>query len=86
MTIPKLAPYSMDAFRASSGNNEYTRLLFIKRFITIKFKDDITSVSKKTGHTTLFENDSITDINYPELLTAHYHYIIYIHIKKAHNN
>ena len=29
MTIPKLAPYSMDAFRASSGNNEYTRLLFI---------------------------------------------------------
>ena len=41
MTIPKLAPYSMDAFRASSGNNEYTRLLFIKKFITIKFKDDI---------------------------------------------
>ena len=25
MTIPKLAPYSMDAFQASSGNNEYTR-------------------------------------------------------------
>ena len=25
---------------------------------------------------TLFENDSITDINYPELLTAFYHYII----------
>ena len=41
MPIPKLAPYSMDAFRASSGNNEYTRLLFIKKFITIKFKDDI---------------------------------------------
>ena len=31
MTIPKLAPYSMDAFRASPGNNEYTRLLFIKK-------------------------------------------------------
>ena len=41
MTIPKLAPYSMDAFRASSGNNEYTRLLFIKKIITMKFKDDI---------------------------------------------
>jgi hypothetical protein len=41
MTIPKLAPYSMDAFRASSGNNEYTRLLFIKKFITMKFKGDI---------------------------------------------
>ena len=37
MTIPKLAPYSMDAFRASLGNNEYTRLLFIKKFITILF-------------------------------------------------
>ena len=31
---------------------------------------------------TLFENDSITDINYPELLTAFYHYIIYMQIKK----
>ena len=30
MTILKLAPYSMDAFWASSGNNEYTHLLFIK--------------------------------------------------------
>ena len=35
---------------------------------------------------TLFENDSITDINYPELLTAFYHYIIYMHIKKAYKN
>ena len=31
---------------------------------------------------TLFENESITDINFPELLTAFYHYIIYMHIKK----
>ena len=31
---------------------------------------------------TLFRNESITDINYPELLTAFYHYIIYMHIKK----
>ena len=35
---------------------------------------------------TLFEIESITDINYPELLTAFYHYIIYIHIKKAYKN
>ena len=35
---------------------------------------------------TLFENESITDINYPELLTAFYHYIIYMHIKKAYKN
>ena len=41
--------------------------------------DDMISV-------TLFENDSITDINYPELLTAFYHYIIYMHIKKAYKN
>ena len=41
MTIPKLAPYSMDAFRASSGNNEYTRLVSNKKCITIQFKDDI---------------------------------------------
>mgnify|MGYP001301155574 CR=1 FL=1 len=26
------------------------------------------------------------DINYPELLTAFYHYITYIHIKKAYKN
>ena len=32
---------------------------------------------------TLFRNESITDINYTELLTAFYHYIIYMHIKKA---
>ena len=31
---------------------------------------------------TLFRNEYITDINYPELLTAFYHYIIYMHIKK----
>ena len=35
---------------------------------------------------TLFENDSMTDINYPELLTAFYHYIIYMHINKAYKN
>ena len=35
---------------------------------------------------TLFRNESITDINYPELLTAFYHYIIYMHIKKAYKN
>ena len=34
----------------------------------------------------LFRNETITDINYPELLTAFYHYIIYMHIKKAYNN
>ena len=27
---------------------------------------------------TLFRNESITDINYTELLTAFYHYIIYM--------
>ena len=27
----------------------------------------------------LFRNESIMDINYPELLTAFYHYIIYMH-------
>ena len=32
---PKLAPYSMEAFWASSGNNEYTRLEFNKKCITI---------------------------------------------------
>ena len=32
---------------------------------------------------TLFRNESITDINYPELLTAFYHYIIYMQIKKS---
>ena len=31
----------MDAFRASSGNNEYTRLVFNKKCITIQLKDDI---------------------------------------------
>ena len=36
--------------------------------------------------TTLFRNESITDINYPELLTAFYHYIIYMHIKNAYKN
>ena len=35
---------------------------------------------------TLFRNESIMDINYPELLTAFYHYIIYMHIKKVYNN
>ena len=34
------------------------------------------------AHRTLFRNESITEINYPELLTAFYHYIIYMHIKK----
>ena len=37
-------------------------------------------------HSTLFRNESITDINYPEVLTAFYHYIIYMHIKKAYKN
>ena len=32
--------------------------------------------------TTLFRNEPMTDINYPELLTAFYHYIVYMHIKK----
>ena len=36
---------------------------------------------------TLFRNESITDINNPELLTAFYHYITYyMHIKKAYKN
>ena len=35
---------------------------------------------------TLFRNEYITDINYPELLTAFYHYIIYMHIKKDYKN
>ena len=35
---------------------------------------------------TLFRNESITDINYPEPLSAFYHCIIYMHIKKDYKN
>ena len=31
-------------------------------------------------------NESIRDINYPELLIAFYYRIIYMHIKKVYNN
>jgi hypothetical protein len=48
--------------------------------------NDYELVRETSYHDTLFRNESITNINYPELLTAFYHYIIYMHIKKVYNN
>ena len=50
------------------------------------YRNDEMSSTMSYKFVTLFENESITDINYPELLTAFYHYIIYMHIKKAYKN
>ena len=41
-----------------------------KKRVTVSYKCELRALP------TLFENESITDINYPELLTAFYHYII----------